>query len=61
MFTHAHYARFSFRIMEQENKKARDDARREYNDVVRVCRVSIFLRNRKGLLTQVPFYRFLIK
>lgn len=23
--------------MERDNKKARDDARREYNDVVRVC------------------------
>lgn len=24
--------------MEKENKKARDDARKEYNDTVRVCR-----------------------
>lgn len=26
-----------YRIMEKENKKARDDARKEYNETVRVC------------------------
>ena len=25
------------RVMEKENKKARDDARKEYNETVRVC------------------------
>lgn len=27
----------SYRLMERDNKKARDDARKEYNDTIRVC------------------------
>lgn len=26
-----------YRLMEKDNKKARDDARKEFNDTVRVC------------------------
>jgi hypothetical protein len=32
------------RLMEKDNKKARDDARRDYNDTVRVCISSQLLR-----------------
>jgi hypothetical protein len=28
---------FYIRLMEKDNKKAREDARRDYNDTVRVC------------------------
>ena len=32
----AHIKRLPLRLMERDNKKARDDARKEYNETVRV-------------------------
>ena len=34
-----HSIPFLGRLMEKENKKARDDARKEYNESVRVCHI----------------------
>lgn len=44
------------RLMEKDNKKAREDARREYNDMVKVNRVIISCID--NLLSQLPSLSF---